>query len=60
MHTYRKSKHEELWTVGYWSPEVGEPMWEPLKDFTNERKAAEYVNYLNGGNKDVNCYTMEP
>jgi hypothetical protein len=54
MHTYRKTKDEPLWTVGYYTQEVGrmgEPIsaWMPMKDFNTEEEAACYVNYLNGG-----------
>ncbi len=49
MHTYRKSKNEQLWTVGFW---IG-GSWESLKDFGSEKEAAAYVNYLNGGDGKV-------
>lgn len=57
MHTYRKSHGEPLFTVGYWvgNSETGW-RWEPLKDFDTEKKAAEYVNYLNGGNSTVDVF----
>lgn len=56
MHTYRKSRDENLWTVGLWAPDdeakwmYSQPYkWHPVKDFTREDDAAAYVNYLNGG-----------
>jgi hypothetical protein len=54
MHTYRKSKDEQLWTVGHYKM-IGdehfssEHEWEAMKDFAKEDDAAAYVNYLNGG-----------
>ncbi len=55
MHTYVKSKCENLWTVGHYR-QIGheesssESKWIPMRDFTGETEAASYVNYLNGGN----------
>ena len=67
MHTYRKSKDEELWTVGYFEPFCGTNdvlymRWTPLKDFPDEGKAAIYVNYLNGcpGNKTTYVEILQP
>lgn len=49
MHTYRKSKDENLWTVGYWR-DVGEgTRWEPISDHSTENLARMEVSYLNGG-----------
>jgi hypothetical protein len=45
MHTYIKSKNEPVWTVGYYA--VG--LWHTLRDYPDERDAAAYVSYLNGG-----------
>lgn len=54
MHSYKKSKGEDIWTVGYYSPsnfDTGELTysWKPIRDFSNEDSAACFVNYLNGG-----------
>ena len=50
MHTYRKSKNEQLWTVGYWRREgQGGHVWEPLSDHSSEWDAMCRVNFLNGG-----------
>jgi len=49
MHTYRKSKGEELWTVGFEMPSENVHEWRPIKDFNEERQAAAYTSYLNGG-----------
>jgi len=54
MHTYFKTKGEDVWTVGHYKL-VGdehcssEHVWEAMKDFGSEVEAAAYVNYLNGG-----------
>ncbi len=53
MHTYRKAKNEQLWTVGCWLNEDDNWAWEPMKDFGSEKEAAAYVNYLNGGDGKV-------
>jgi hypothetical protein len=50
MHTYKKVKNENLWTVGYHT--IGpnaQHNWNPLRDFGSEMEAASYANYLNGG-----------
>ena len=59
MHTYRKARDEQLWTVGYWRDGAPRgaaggdmhrmPVWEPLQDFGTEKDAAAYASYLNGG-----------
>jgi hypothetical protein len=56
MHTYRNGENEDqLWTVGYYTMEsFGEnetatSKWRSLKDFGNEKTAAAYANYMNGG-----------
>lgn len=49
MHTYIKCRGEELWTVGYYVLDEGTSVWQAAKDFSTERDAAAYVNYLNGG-----------
>lgn len=43
---YLKSKHEPLWTVGFYKPD-GE--WEPESDHESSEEAAKRVHYLNGG-----------
>jgi len=49
MHTYIKCRGEpNLWTVGHYTPEG---VWISMIDFNNQQAAAEYVNYLNGGQK---------
>ena len=53
MHTFRKSQSESLWTVGYYRPSPTHCEWMPLEDFTDEKAAAAYTNYLNGGNAIV-------
>lgn len=65
MHTYRKSKREEIWTVGYFEPRSDSEghlfyEWYPLTDFGRETEAIARVNHLNGGNNHVDCYIMEP
>jgi len=52
MHTYRKSKNEQLWTVGFWERlegSIGGERWNALHHCRNERDAMRLVNYLNGG-----------
>jgi hypothetical protein len=54
MHTYKKAKDEDLWTVGHYYLTGGdanssESRWVAMKDFSTEERAAHYVNYLNGG-----------
>jgi hypothetical protein len=49
MHTYLKSTDENTWTVGHYIIIVSEQTWVSMKDFTSERAAAAYTNYLNGG-----------
>lgn len=46
MYVYIKSKHEELWTVGFYAPD-GE--WHPASDHTRETDAQWQVHFLNGG-----------
>lgn len=46
MWVYVRSKHERLWTVGFYAPD-GE--WHPESDHHSEETAAERVHYLNGG-----------
>lgn len=41
-------KSEQLWTVGYYKPDG---RFYPVQDFPTQRDAAQYVNYLNGGEK---------
>ena len=43
MHTYRQSK--DAWIVGFELPHN----WRVIKKFSNEKDAAAYVSYLNGG-----------
>ena len=57
MHTYRKSRDENTWTVGYWSNEGN---WVPLSDHPSAKLAREEVNYLNGGNSVVTTYVETP
>ena len=58
MHTYRRNKGEQLWTVGFWEPGSLEqynergvvvPRWNALQDCRDEDQARRLVNYLNGG-----------
>lgn len=52
MHTYRKCKDENLWTVGYWlfAMSTGnKPEWQALSDHGSELEAIQRVNFLNGG-----------
>lgn len=60
MHTYKHSKNEAVWTVGYFEPIVewatenfgaASAKWIALKDFNTEDGAAAYASYLNGGSK---------
>lgn len=56
MHTYKPSKREAVWTVGYFEPTEdsgNNPVhrWVALKDFNTEAGAAAYTSYLNGGSK---------
>lgn len=53
MHTYRHSKSEQIWTVGYYTYRAANtaPDWHALKDFNTEQDAAAYASYLNGGSK---------
>jgi hypothetical protein len=61
MHTYIKSKDENLWTVGCYQhmvikggPSVADMtalQWRAIKDFAREEDAAEYTSYLNGGRR---------
>lgn len=61
MHTFRKMPQGEgkyIWTVGYYinrSDPRGfvSSSWNSIEDFTDEKAAAAYVNYLNGGNAVV-------
>ena len=46
MYVYVRSKHEMLWTVGFYDPK-GE--WHPDSDHTDQESAARRVAYLNGG-----------
>lgn len=57
MHTVMRDKHDGLWTVGYWVEEanprgatVAGASWHPLRDFSTEKMAHAFCNYLNGGN----------
>ncbi|MBI9078332.1 MAG: hypothetical protein JEY79_01170 [Pseudodesulfovibrio sp.] len=45
MYVYLRSKHEQLWTVGFYEPS-GE--WVPESDHDTQDAAAERVAYLNG------------
>jgi hypothetical protein len=53
MHTYRLNMIEggtkEYWIVGFNSGEV----WTTIKVFLEEKHAAAYVSYLNGGNRQL-------
>jgi hypothetical protein len=60
MHTFRKSQSESLWTVGYYRPSSPNHEWMPIEDFTDEKSAAAYTNYLNGGNAFVEVVIIEP
>lgn len=56
MHTYKHSRSEAVWTVGYYITQhytEGGPSreWLALKDFNTEEGAAAYASYLNGGSK---------
>jgi len=58
MHTYIKAHNEVLWTVGHYTFDGDEhyssdARFVPMKDFTDEWKAAAYVNYLNGGDGKI-------
>lgn len=58
MHTFTKSRQDDgtyLYCVGYWCPAVygEEPCWEPLRDCSTPDEAAQWVNYLNGGDGDT-------
>jgi hypothetical protein len=46
MYVYRKSRHEQLYTVGFYDPSGA---WEPESDHRTEDAAAARVHYLNGG-----------
>jgi hypothetical protein len=52
MFCYLKSLEEELWTVGFYRPNmdhVGPPIWVSIEDFGDEEDARRLVNYLHGG-----------
>lgn len=48
MYIYREVERNRVWTVGFYDPK-GE--WHPESDWDSPEKAAERVNYLNGGKK---------
>jgi hypothetical protein len=63
MHTFRKSNEgggNYIWTVGYYRPLAGNHEWTPIEDFTDEKSAAAYTNYLNGGNAVVEVLIVQP
>jgi len=56
MHTYKRTRDGDgyIWTVGHYELEGDEHYssasnFVAMQDFTDERMAAAYVNYLNGG-----------
>lgn len=50
MHTYRKQKNENLWTVGYYTRgDGGFDVWSPVRDCDSEYLAACFTSFLNGG-----------
>jgi hypothetical protein len=49
MHTYIKSKDEQLWTVGHYKVAGAFAEWVAMRDFSTESEASGYVNFLNGG-----------
>lgn len=62
MHTFRKSNEgggNYIYTVGYYRPGVHVCEWIPIEDFTDEKAAAAYVNYLNGGNAVVDVCVLD-
>jgi len=50
MWVYLKSRDENLFTVGFYSPD-GE--WHATTDYSEESHAQEQVHYLNGGDVPV-------
>lgn len=50
MHTLIYEPLDKLWTVGYYKPDG---KWYAIEDYTAQTAAEAHVNYLNGGNKQV-------
>lgn len=57
MHTYIRSKIDNVWIVGYYRDEPYR--WVAFEDFTEEEDARRLVNYLNGGTGDPFPYKKD-